>query len=61
MARSENKKTTGFGWLVVSIVLGIAGVYCIVEDLAGLGGLLIAGALLVFGMAFSKGHSVNKD
>lgn len=61
MARSKDKKATGLLGLVASLLLIGAGVWCILEDLVGLGGLMIAGGLLVFGMCFVKGHRVVQD
>lgn len=61
MARSKDKKATGLLRLVAAVLLGGAGVWCIVEDLAGLGGVLVALSLLVFGMCFSRGHKVDQD
>jgi hypothetical protein len=61
MARSKDKKATGLWGLVASLLLIGAGVWCILEDLVGLGGLMIAGGLLVFGMCFVKGHRVVQD
>lgn len=61
MARSRDKKATGLLGLVASVLLIGAGVWGILEDLAELGGVLIALGLLVFGMCFTRGHKVDRD